>query len=200
MAIIQHEFNGTLISQASDNTQFGAYTVPRGYVNLTDMCKTNPKKKLADYLRLSTTKEYLIELENDIKQNTIVFVEGYGSIQSTWGHIQVADNLLQWLKRPITKKSIEQEAQLKLLESLHNGRIEVDTPVGKIDILTPTELIEVKEIKKWKSALGQVIAYGYFYPRHTKRLHLFGTANYTDRTLFFIEAICKKYNVMVTWE
>jgi len=100
MAIIQHEFNGTLISQASDNTQFGAYTVPRGYVNLTDMCKTNPKKKLADYLRLSTTKEYLIELENDMGipiSSIIINVEGYGHVQGTWGHTEIAMDLARWV-------------------------------------------------------------------------------------------------------
>lgn len=44
------------------------------------------------------------------------------------------------------------------------GRIEVPTEAGRIDILTDTEVIEVKRSNKWKDAIGQVKSYGYYYP------------------------------------
>ena len=60
---------------------------------------------------------------------------------------------------------------------MEKGKTEVTTPNGRIDILTATEIIEVKRIKKWKDAMGQVMAYGIHYPDHRKRVHLYGSGS-----------------------
>lgn len=80
-----------------------------------------------------------------------------------------------------------------LAQSL-NGKTEISTPVGRIDVLTDTELIEVKNSKDWKSALGQVMAYSVYHPDKTKRIHLIGLPNKAA------EAICKLNNVVLTWQ
>jgi len=41
------------------------------------------------------------------------------------------------------------------------GERELQTEAGAIDLLTPTRLIEVKEYKGWKGALGQLLSYDY---------------------------------------
>lgn len=92
-------------------------------------------------------------------------------------------------------------AELSVKEALAKklkGEIEVLTPVGSIDILTSQELIEVKQAALWKTALGQVMAYGYFYPIHVKRIHLFGACHSESRC--HIKAICEQSSVQVTWD
>jgi len=54
-----------------------------------------------------------------------------------------------------------------------NGTVEVKTPIGFIDVLTDTKIIEVKKINLWKHALGQVKCYGYYYPDKQKWIYLF---------------------------
>jgi len=49
----------------------------------------------------------------------------------------------------------------------------IKTPVGYIDVLTDTKIIEVKQINLWKHALGQVKCYGYYYPDKQKWIYLF---------------------------
>jgi len=79
-----------------------------------------------------------------------------------------------------------------------NGKREVSTIAGNIDILTQTQIIEVKPVAMWKHALGQVLAYSTFYPSHQKRIHLFGETQ--ESFLEMINSVCKRFNVIVTWE
>ena len=57
----------------------------------------------------------------------------------------------------------------------------------------------VKHIKKWKAALGQIIAYSNFYPNHQKRIHLFGLEN-DNNLIRLIQKQCQKQNIIVTFE
>lgn len=82
------------------------------------------------------------------------------------------------------------------LMSFIGGQPEVSTPVGRIDLLTNTEIIEVKRVADWKSAMGQVLAYANFYPEHTKRIHLFGLVAPSADAL----AICSQMGIVVTIE
>lgn len=77
-----------------------------------------------------------------------------------------------------------------------NAEREVLTPLGKIDILTESELIEVKVFKDYKSAIGQLLCYGKFYPNHKLRLHLFNKSS--DKLLSEIYSICNTFNIKVT--
>lgn len=96
------------------------------------------------------------------------------------------------------KRTIEAVIQKKLAEQ-SGGQVEVPTESGRIDVLTSTEIIEIKRIDQWKSALGQVLAYGIFYPSHQKRLHLFGSYK-NESYLDFIKETCKNFDVIISWE
>ena len=86
----------------------------------------------------------------------------------------------------------------KLAKSL-NGQTEVKISFGRIDILTSSQIIEVKHIKKWNAAIGQIITYGYHYPNHQKRIHLFGEENSNEK-IIFIKKRCQEQNIVVTFE
>jgi hypothetical protein len=78
------------------------------------------------------------------------------------------------------------------------GETEVPTPAGLIDLLTSEQLIEVKEVKGWKCAIGQVETYGDYYPSHQKRIHLFGPCH--ESFYAIIEFHCTKRKIILTWE
>ena len=86
----------------------------------------------------------------------------------------------------------------KRLAKQLNGKREITTIAGNIDVLTTTELIEIKAVKMWKHALGQVLIYGYYYPSHQKRIHLYGETQ--ESFLNMIKSHCNRFNVKVTWE
>lgn len=95
------------------------------------------------------------------------------------------------------QQSPERVCVLRLKRQL-GGKLEVSTPVGRIDLLTQRQVIEVKEVSFWKSALGQVLAYGDYYPHHGKRIHLFGGCDSSSRAI--IEKCCGRQCVDVSWE
>ena len=107
-------------------------------------------------------------------------------------------NLGNSSKNKPKRKHNESYYRDKLAKSL-NGKTEVKVPTGRIDILTNNQIIEVKHIKKWKAALGQIIAYSSFYPNHQKRIHLFGLENDNNR-IRLIQEQCRKQNIIVTFE
>ena len=100
-------------------------------------------------------------------------------------------------KQSVSLKGTELSYRNRLAKQL-NGQVEVSTPAGRIDILTETEVIEVKRASGWKSAIGQIISYGKFYPHHRQRIHLFGKL--TESKLKAIEDICEAQNICLTWE
>ena len=73
--------------------------------------------------------------------------------------------------------------------------MEVGSRYGKIDILTDSEIIEVKRYKTWKHALGQVLVYGIEYPNHKKVLYLYGTAKPRKSSWELICNACKNFEV-----
>lgn len=77
------------------------------------------------------------------------------------------------------------------------GRTEVPNEFGFIDLLTEQEVIEIKIIQDWKTAVGHVITKGQAYPQHSKRIHLFGKS---DVNLEKITACCALLDVTVTFE
>jgi hypothetical protein len=107
------------------------------------------------------------------------------------GMIPMSDN------RKISSKTIEKEIQHEMW-NFYGGDKEVLTPVGKIDLLTSSELIEIKVMHRWKDALGQILAYSHFYPSHLRRIHLFGETH--SRSKNDIEEICGKHNITVTYD
>lgn len=122
--MIIHNFNKKLIQQSETEIDIFGVIVPKGFVNLTQMCKVNPKKKFNDYLRLKSTLEYLIVLsdaETYTESGTgilasdnhagsssslefgvssgllIVTKDAIGGDADIFGHYEVAVDLAQWI-------------------------------------------------------------------------------------------------------
>lgn len=95
---------------------------------------------------------------------------------------------------PDYNNQIERQIQLKLYNKL-GGEMEVETDSGFIDLLTDTEIIEIKDGKNWKDAVGQILIYSIDYPIHTKRIHLFNVENNQ-----IINNKCAIYNIVVSYE
>jgi hypothetical protein len=85
------------------------------------------------------------------------------------------------------------------LKSQVGGVPEVTTPAGRIDLLTETEIIEIKRVSDWKAGLGQLLVYSGFFPEHRKRLHLFGSTQ-DEKQILTISTSCLTFNVLVTFE
>jgi hypothetical protein len=100
-----------------------------------------------------------------------------------------------WLQLQ-ARKGPEYPIQLRMHEEL-GGKMEAFTVVGRIDLVTDTEVIEIKQIAQWKDAFGEVLAKGQFFPKHHKRIHLFGES---DKLMEKIVPCCSVLEVLVTFE
>lgn len=84
----------------------------------------------------------------------------------------------------------------------YGGIREVQTPVGRIDLLLTLPsgimqitscqaLLEAKYADEWKSALGQALAYGHYYPKYKLGLALIGDIRRETKL------ICESHDVSV---
>lgn len=94
-------------------------------------------------------------------------------------------------------KNLEKEVQIKLAESL-NGVMEVQCKTGIADILTDTEIIEVKTVKDWKHAIGQVLIYQLEYPDKKARIHLFEECSEEFKQM--VISFASRLNITATFE
>lgn len=102
-----------------------------------------------------------------------------------------------YFERSENNKSYPEKDIRDHLHSILGGFKEVATESGRIDLVTDTEIIEVKNIKGWKEAIGQILVYSEYYPNHKKRIHVFGK---NLRSLKHIEKVCDRYKISVTSE
>jgi hypothetical protein len=111
------------------------------------------------------------------------------------GKLADADLLPEWcsIKR---KRHPERDVRDRLQAEL-GGQVEAYTRYGLIDLLTATELIEIKTVDRWKDAVGHILAKAHRYPNHAKRLHLFSSE---EPILETIEQVCTPHDIRVTYE
>jgi hypothetical protein len=120
---------------------------------------------------------------------------GRSAYMNAIGKLQDAKLLPDWCK---VQRRMHPERDVRdRLQSQLGGKVEAYTKWGLIDLLTETELIEVKIVHQWKDAIGHLIAKSRAFPNHTKRLHLFGP---DDPRLDHIEEICTECNIRITFE
>jgi hypothetical protein len=120
---------------------------------------------------------------------------GRSAYMNAIGKLQDAQLLPDWCK---VQRRMHPERDVRdRLQSQLGGKVEAYTKWGLIDLLTDTELIEVKIVHQWKDAIGHIIAKSRAFPNHTKRLHLFGP---DDPRLDHIEEICTECNIRITFE
>jgi len=114
------------------------------------------------------------------------------SVKNEFGYFNALTHLKMY-----SANNREKEVQTELHDKL-GGKIEVKTPVGRIDLLTKHKLIEIKKYDDWKNALGQLIAYSTYYPDRQKYMYLFGV---DDRDTVVIKEICKSNDIkMVVYD
>ncbi|MBE9198793.1 hypothetical protein IQ233_06660 [Nodularia sp. LEGE 06071] len=71
--------------------------------------------------------------------------------------------------------------------------------VGRADLITDKEVIEVKDIKNWKHAVGPVFAYWYYFSEYPTsvnkqlipRIHLFRGNGFDDYKITLCESLMK---------
>jgi hypothetical protein len=147
--------------------------------------------RLYFYLEMRSLQDQNPDVETicqDLKISRSTFKKWLPEIQD-WS--RCAD----WIKLP-TRQGPERIIQLRLHKEL-GGKMEAYTPIGPIDLVTTTEIIEIKKIEDWKTAFGQVVAKSQTFPSHTKRIHLFGESS---KQLKKITAHCHPFDVVVTFE
>ena len=167
----------------------------------------------------------LLSKKLNIASSKLIIATHGGSKSGTWVHPLIATNIAQWISVEFSLDVslwIEEWKTLnnnknRYIEALHNiksddkddkefliqqkllnelgGEIEVQTAFGRIDLLTTTEIIEIKNGHRWNHGLGQLLSYASFYPNHIKRLHVFDIIHSDE-----IDKLCKTYNVRVTYE
>ena len=128
----------------------------------------------------------------EIMEQAKISRSGYSS---AIGKLADADLLPEWcsIKR---KRHPERDVRDRLQAQL-GGQVEAYTRYGLIDLLTATELIEIKTVDRWKDAVGHILAKAHRYPNHAKRLHLFSSE---EPILETIEQVCTPHNIRVTYE
>ncbi|MEM9009273.1 MAG: hypothetical protein AAGE59_37950 [Cyanobacteria bacterium P01_F01_bin.86] len=84
----------------------------------------------------------------------------------------------------------------RLAEQMSGSRTEVTTSTGQIDILTPSKVIEVKNVRQYKHAIGQVVSYSHYYPTHERCIYLFGKVSEKQRRLIKKECSTAKVTVV----
>lgn len=106
-------------------------------------------------------------------------------------------DLKELLDELVTDEKVHEKEIQERMQKMFGGQREVHTPVGYIDLLTDTQLIESKRANGWKGALGQVLSYGKFYPNHELVLYLFGDF---PGSLQECAKLCKSHNVKLIYE
>lgn len=76
---------------------------------------------------------------------------------------------------------------------------EYPTAIGKIDILAPGEVIEIKQASMWKSGIGQVLAYQMMFPDRKPRLHLFGR-RLSEAQQNACSTLCRRLGIVLTFD
>jgi len=110
-------------------------------------------------------------------------------------NLEEYNSALEHVRANTKTNSREREIQLILAQELPESNIEVNTPIGRIDIEWRDEIIEVKHISKWKHAIGQIQAYQY-YINKPMRIHLYDTDDNVDMSI--VQTICSKHNIRLT--
>jgi hypothetical protein len=154
------------------------------------------KRKGWNYRPLSEKSvEILEEFKNYGFEKLTIIVENILS-----GNLYITDLIqlnIDLIKQETVQKekerTLEEEMCVLALQEKEGGETEVaifdkqsQVLVGLADLITDTEVIEVKHIKNWKHAIGQIFAYWYNLENNDElspRIHLFGYDGIDDNKI-----------------
>lgn len=191
-------FNGVDIREDQEN----------GMVSLTDLWKAAGRKRTQApnfWLTLPRTKRFIeVFLKEGIyiqkyKRRYLTLSRGRAG---TWAHKKVAEEYKRYLKFGRSNTQKEADIRNKLVTQLKKKfgedqvKTDVKTDAGYVDILTPAQIIEVKNAENWKSAMGQILAYSVYFNDKSLRIHLFGNRPRASWTV--INDVCGRFNVTVS--
>ena len=113
--------------------------------------------------------------------------------------LTIKPKILAWIKNSLTCIWYNREVIIaRQLKTRLGGKREVRTPMGRIDLLTETQLIEIKKFRDWRNAIGQVLIYSEFYPSHEKVIYLYDRE--IPRQLELISSACLKHGIVIKFE
>ncbi len=170
-----------------------------GLISLTDMWRVSgsPRHKTPPRWVRQEQTQVLIESLGSQLRGEITYAKR-GKNGGTFAVDELAFKYWEYLNSRHRVRLTEKSVQKRLAKTLGLVQREVPTLAGNVDILTDRELIEVKSVRSWKCAVGQVLIYGQSYPNHQKRIHLFGEAS--RDFLSMIRSYCAPLDIDVTWE
>jgi hypothetical protein len=97
-------------------------------------------------------------------------------------------------------KQVERDVRQRLAVTL-GGEECVIGQFGEIDLVTATEVIEIKFVKRWTHALGQVLAHAKSMPGKLPRVHFFGQSeDFLFGILDHIKLLYDDFHVEITHE
>jgi hypothetical protein len=94
----------------------------------------------------------------------------------------------------------EKQIQTRLAKEIEGARTEVKASFGRADIVTPSEVIEIKDWTFWKFGLGQLIAYSVTFPSKKLRLHCFGYIDTPTKHAVIRLFALLPLDITLTWE
>ena len=129
---------------------------------------------------------------DDIMQRANISRSAYRNAVTKLADLNLLPDWITIQRKAHPERDVRDRLQAQL-----GGKVEAYTKYGLIDLLTETELIEIKTVDRWKDAIGHILAKSNKYPTHAKRLHLFGPK---DPILETIEEVCNPHQIRVTFE
>lgn len=88
---------------------------------------------------------------------------------------------------------------ISLLAKKVNGTENIETELGWLDILTDDYIYQVKEMTKFKQAIGEIISFGGLYPAHKKVIAFYAYHYFPDEAIAKIESICAKNDISIIY-
>lgn len=194
-------FEWTVNDPALESRNISGTQVRRrnGLISLTDMWRVSgsPRNRTPPrWLRQEQTQVLVESLQSQLRGEITYAKRGKNG--GTFAVDELAFRYWEYLNSRHRVRLTEQSVQKRLAKTLGKVQREVPTLAGNVDLLTERELIEVKSVKSWKCAVGQVLIYGQSYPNYQKRIHLFGEAS--RDFLSMIRSYCTPLDIDVTWE
>lgn len=140
-----------------------AVDIERNMICLSDICQAG-EKTFEEYNQSKSAQIFINYLQIVVKFPLTNLIYTADKI---WGHPYIAYHLCHWLNVKKFQRVIEEENKLKNNPEHY---------FGIIDVLSETDIIEIKMVYNWKHALDQILECQSKYPNYEKNIYLFKRA------------------------
>lgn len=179
-----HASSAELVANLSTSGVVARETDGKVWISTMFYNAPNGRRYPKDWEKAETTRDYIRELSVRLKVSLCDMVDKTGASPFNgylgwWIHPELLWHAHRYVNaslRPSREKQIRDHVATR-----EAGETEVTVPLGRIDIVTPNQVIEVKAAKSIAQALGQVLDYAEHYTRLQPRVHLFGSEQDIDK-------------------